>query len=238
MYNLCRLLCIGLGALATLLVGCGGAGFGEDIRVSAEDRHTVKAAPVSGKPIELPKDHTFNIHTKNSDQNPGPNGKARGDSDATNAGNAWCLANASDGGSASAQFSVGHRIENHTGKGQNVAIEVNYMLTQKIQASKAPESNTLATTNLQLVVRDSRKKILAKTALAAATSDQAVAGANTKDQRTLNVQFEPGLSYDIMIYGKVDASSADKQKASARLDVKNLKIKLTFSPATSQPGKT
>ncbi|UCD29728.1 MAG: hypothetical protein JSV03_04385 [Planctomycetota bacterium] len=227
----------GFMALCLMLIGCGGMDFGNEINVSAEQRHTIAADTPSGKPISLPADHAYNIHMKKSSQNPGADGQARGESSATADGNAYCLAEASSGGSASAEFNIGHRIDNHTDAAQNVVVEINYELAQSVQASKQPDSDTLATTNLHLVVRDSRKRIPAKMALVNTTSDDAVADAQVKDQRSLTVRFEPGLSYDIMLYGKVDASGATGQKAAARLDIKNLKMKCTFTPADIQTAK-
>ncbi|MHC4672070.1 MAG: hypothetical protein ACYTBZ_06245, partial [Planctomycetota bacterium] len=169
-----------------------------------------------------------------SSQNPGSDGKARGDSKATSAGQASALADVSNGGSASAQFNIGHRIDNHTDSPQSVAVEITYQLAQTIEATKLPNPETKAATNLYLVIKDSKKNIVARTTLVQTTSDEAVAVGNTKDQRNLTLQFEPGLSYDIMLYGKVDAASSQNQKASAKLDIKNLNIKFIFTPAPKQ----
>jgi len=224
-------------ALLLVFLGCGGPDFGGDIRVSDSQRHTLKSVAAEGKTLSLPADKGYNIHIKKSSQDPGSDGQARGDSDATAGGEAFCAAEAANGGSASAEFNIGHRIDNLTESGQAVKLEITYDLVQAMAADKLPASETVATTNLHIVVRDSRKKIIAKTALVQTNSDEAVAGGNTKDQRSLTVQFDPGLSYDVMLYGKVDAASSLGQKASARQDIKNLNMKCTFTPVAVQAEK-
>ena len=68
------------------------------------------------------------------------------------------------------------------------------------------------------------------------TSDEANATVTSRDRRTLTVRFDPGRWYDIMLLGTAEASAEEGQRALARLDVKDLKLKLTFSPAATQPA--
>ncbi len=214
--------------------GCSETDFG-DVRVPAEQQHVIKAdAPVA--PLNLPADHPFAIHIKKSSQNPGVDGRARGESNATPAGEALCLAEAGNGGSASAEFNIGHRIDNRSSAGQQVGIQVEFALKQSVTASTQPAGDTLANANLFLVVMDGRKQVLAKVAIVQGTSDQSAGEGSTQDQRTLSVRFEPQQSYDVMLYGKVNAGSAANQEAKARLEIGQLKMQLSFSPAATQPA--
>jgi len=226
----------GLSVLAALLPGCGGMDFGGEIRVPVSQRHILKADQLTGRPINLPADRSFNIHVKKSSQDPGPAGEARGESDATADGRASCLAKAENGGSASAEFNIGHRIENLSSSPQCVVVELHFDLRQSISASPLPAPKTLAAGNVQLLVMDAGKRNLVKIAVVQVTSDEAAGTARTRDQRNIPVRFEPGQSYDIMLFGRVEAAAEADQEAVARLDLEGLRMHLTFSPADTQPA--
>ena len=55
------------------------------------------------------------------------------------------------------------------------------------------------------------------------------ASAELRDHRWLSVSIEPQIHYDIILTGKVEAQSAAGQEASARLEVDNLTINLSFT---------
>jgi len=223
-----------LGALVLLLGGCGGADFGGEIRVPANQRHVLAADTPAHDQVLLPGDHTFNIHLKTSSQNPGTDGTARGDSDATPEGQAFCLAEAADGGTAQAEFKLGHRIEHESKNRQAVAIQVEFELEQSVEASRQPASDTLATGDLFLAVLDARKRPIANVPINQTTSDDAVGTSLTTCRFNLPVLFEPDQSYNIILFGKVQATAAYTQQAAARLSVHGLKMRLTFTPAPAE----
>jgi len=220
-----------LGALVLLLGGCGGTDFGGEIRVPISQRHVLAAETPAHDQILLPGDRTFNIHLKTSSRNPGTDGTAHGDSDATPEGNAFCLAEAANGGSALAEFKIGHRIDHQTQRRQSVAIQVEFELEQSVEASRLPASDTLATGDLFLAVLDARKRPLANVPINQTTSDNAVGASLTTCRFNLPALFEPDQSYNIILFGKVGVSAAAAQQAAARLTVRGLKMRLTFAPA-------
>jgi len=227
----------GLLASALLLPGCSASDVGGEIRVHVARQHALSSEQLTAGPVHLPGDRGFNIHVKKSSRNPGPDGGATSDSDATADGRALCLAQAADGGSASADFHLGHRFVNRTGSPQSVQIEVEYELDQAIEASPVPTARTLATADMDLVVVDSRKRSIAKMGVVHATSDEAAATLSSRDRRTLTLRFEPGRWYDVILFGQVHADADEGQKARARLDVGQLKMHLSFSPAATQPAE-
>lgn len=223
-----------LGLCVLLITGCGGMDFGGEIRVPADQRHVLAADSASSDQILLPGDRTFNIHLKNSSQNPDAEGQARGDSDATAEGNAMCVAEADNGGSAMAEFKLGHRIDHQSKKQQVVTIQTEFELEQSIDASPLPAAETLASMNLMLVILDSKSRSVASLNITQTTSDSALSSTKATSRPSIRVVFEPDQSYNIVLFGKVDASSAQSQKASARLSVRNLKMRLTFAPAVTE----
>jgi hypothetical protein len=216
--------------------GCGGVDLGADARVPVAERHILTAGSPAGQPLSLPGEHGFNIHVKQSSQNLGAAGQARGQSEATPQGKALAEATATRGGSARADFKIGHRIDNNTTVPQAVSAEIDFTLSQAIDASAIPESATLAKASLLLVMSDSHKRVVSKTVVVAADSDESTGSAATPQRRTIKAQLEPGESYDLVLLGVVEASTSDKQNATARLELDQLKMTLTFAPVATRPA--
>jgi len=221
-----------LGPVGLLIAGCGGADFGGEVSVPVEQRSVLAADTALTDQIRLPGDRAFNIHLKSGTRNPGPDGTAREESDATAAGEARALAEAGNGGTAASEFRIGHALDNQSNKALNVGIQVEFELAHTLTASSQPASQTQATGDLHWVVLDARKRTLANMDIAQLISDEARTQSSTVERHTLDVTFEPNQTYSIMLYGKAVASAAVNQKASASLDIRNLKMRLTFAPAT------
>jgi len=236
---------VGLSMPVWLLIGgCGNAGFSGEIRVPLEQRHALTPTSPLSDQVRLPGDRVFNIHLKTSDRDAGPVGAASSDSDATPDGNACCTAQAANGGTSSAQFTLGDCIDNETDRRQSVAIQVECELEHEIRAPHLPAPKTLASANLTLMVLDRRKRPLVSMPVTQVTSDQAIGTVVTTQRFQLSAVFEPHQSYNIFLQGKVDSATAAGQEAAARLQVRQLKMGLTFSPAppesapASAPAKT
>jgi len=226
-----------LASWGALLSGCGGGmDFGGRIQIPAEQQHAILAGQATGASLSLPTDRPFNIHVKNSSQDPGSQGRGHGKSDATADGQAFAQADADDGGSAVAQFRIGHRLDNQSGQTQAVAIQVQFDLAEGIKASEVPKPQTLAKGDLQLVVLDSRNRTVARLTLVQTTSDAAVSQSSHPEHCTLTTKFEPNNSYDVVLFGRVEATTAPGQEAAARIAVAKLKMDLTFSVAQTQPA--
>lgn len=217
--------------------GCGSGDIGADVQVSPDEM----AGPlggVAGKTLALPGERPFNIHLKSSSQNPGERGRARGDSDARTDGEAFCLAESSNGGSATAEFRLGHRIITAGGSPSRVAIQLEFDLRQSLQVSAPPTPKTLAGVSLQVLVLDAHRRVLARPPLILTTSDEGVESAAETHHRNIAITLDPNQTCDIMLYGKVDAAAAEGQDATARLDLRGLKMVLDVQPVTSQPAGT
>ena len=221
------------GSVGFLIGGCGGAEFGGEIRVPVEQRSVLAADTALVDQIRLPGDRAFNIHLKSGTRSPGSDGTAREDSDATAAGEAHALAETANGGTAASEFRIGHALDNQSNKALGVGIQVEFELAHALQASSQPASQTQAVGDLHLIVLDGRKRTLANLDIAQLISDEARAQSSTTERHALDVTFEPNQTYSIMLYGKASASAAANQKASASLDIRNLKMRLTFAPASA-----
>lgn len=226
----------GWAAVGSVLGGCGGSQFGPDARVPVEARHTIRSGEPAGQALSLPGERGFNIHLKESSQNLGAAGEAVGRSDATSKGQATAEATAARGGSARAEFKIGHRIDNLSGNGQSMTVHVAFDLEHAVEASDPPAPATMAKVNLSLVVIDSHKRPVSTSVVAQADSDESRGKAVSPQQRDITVRLEPGESYDVVLYALVEAASADDQNAAARLAIDRLRMDMTFAPLATQPA--
>jgi hypothetical protein len=207
--------------------------------VPVEERHVLSAGSPAGAPLNLPADRPYNIHIKQGQLNKGSNGDARSDATATPEGAASASAQADNGGSANAEFKIGHRIDNNTDKVQTMAVRVNLQLQQAAKADEVPLPATLAKADLRLIVVDTHKRVVTSTVLVQATTDDAVAeSASIPQERNLTARLEPGESYDVVLYGKVEAAAGERQKSAASLKLEQLAMTFTFAPAAAGPTGT
>lgn len=229
----CRLM-IATGVL--FVFGCGGSETGPDPRVPVSQRHVVRAGTPAGDGLSLPGEKGFNIPLKQSSQNPGAGGTARGDSDASPQGNAFCFAEVAKGGSAHAEFKIGHRIDNNDAAVVDASVQVQFDLESSLEASDVPAPATTAAGNLDLMVIDSHKRVVSKTPLIQSTSDDAPGSGSGPQRRQLKVRMEPGESYDFVLYGRVQAAASESQQAKARIGLSQLRMQFTFRSGTTQPA--
>lgn len=220
---------------AGLLAGCGTGDVGAEIEVSPDEVSGPPAGGTGGS-LRLPDARPFNIHLKSSSQNPGEAGRGRGDSDAGPDGKAFCLAEGAAGGSATAEFRIGHRVIAPGEGSHRLAVQIEFDLRQALQASEPPDARTQAQLTLQLLALDGRRRVLARSALIAASSDESAGSASETHLRRLAFTLEPHQTCDIILYGKVEATSAPAQEASARLDVRGLRMALDFQPVATRPA--
>ncbi len=223
---------IGLAAgLALWAAGCTGMDFGGEIRVPGSQTHVLAEGESHPSPILLPGERLFNIHQTAGSRTPGPEGTAREDAAATNDGSAFCLAEATNGGSANAEFKIGHRIENRTGQALTAEIQVEFDLDYTVTASAEPAAQTLATANLHLAVLDARNRPVASSAIVQLTSDMASTQASMSHRHRLHAVIEPPQRCaNVLLYGKVIGTAAAEQQASARVEIKNLRVRIDCSP--------
>lgn len=219
-------------ALFASLCGCGDADLAE-LRVPAEQNHVIAASAPAAAPLSLPEDRPFAIHTKQSSQNPGAAGQAESQADATPAGAALCTAQAANGGSATANFVIGQRIDNRSPHAQKATIEVEFDVADELAADKTPAPQTVASAELTLVVLDGKRRSLARMPILQSTSDTAAGAVRSHDQRRIAVSFDPDQSYDVVLHGKVEASSSTDQSSQARIELKQLRMRLSFSPSAA-----
>ena len=230
----------GLGLAAGMsmgLWGCeGGMGFAPSVRVPAEQRQVADAASL-GKTVDLPKDQPFNIHVKQSTQNPGANGTAQGTADANGWGEASCSAEVTDGGAATGEFHIGQAIDYHGDVPMTAAVKMTFKLTHELNAEPIV-AGTLAQLVLAASVRDATGRVTPKIPMESLSSDDSPGKATRSDAREFSFVMEPGGSYQIVLDGSGNATSEGRAKATAKVNVRDLQIAIAFSRAPAPTTAT
>jgi len=204
------------------------------VRVPAERRQNV--AESAGKQYNLPMDCPFNIHVKQSSQNPGANGTARGAADAVASGSAAATAEASAGGSATGNFQIGQAIDYAGTVPVAVNVDLRFQLEHELSALPAV-NETSATLSLVAYVRDSVGHVYPKIDLGALSSDDAPGKGSRADQRTFQFVMHPGLGYQVVLHGIASTATAANGQATAKIKLDQIKMNLTLAePPATQPA--
>jgi len=213
--------------------------FAPTVHLPPEQRQVVTESLV-GKEIGLPKAQPFNIHVKQSAQNPGANGTAQGVADANGWGEASCSTEAGNGGSATGEFRIGQAIDYRGDVPVTVAVRVSFKLVSELTADPVARGN-LAQLSLTAAVRDSTGRVNPKIPMESLSSDDSPGKATRSDVRELTFVMAPGSSYQITLDGNVSATSESGGKAAAKIVVSNLQMTMQFSsapaPATAPAPK-
>jgi len=214
--------------LAVGLAGCGaGMDFAPSVRVPPEQRQVITESFV-GKEVVLPKAQPFNIHVKQSAQNPGANGTAQGVADANGWGEASCSTSAGDGGSATGEFRIGQAIDYRSDVPVTVAVRVSFKLVHELTAEPVAPGN-LAQLSLTVAVRDSTGRVNRKIPMESLSSDDSPGKATRSDVREFTFVMAPDTSYQITLDGNASAASERGGRAGANLVVNNLQMAMQFS---------
>lgn len=229
------LLAMGVLSLVCGSFGCEGTGDSLRIRVPAEYWTAVNETPSSPLSLNFPADAPFNIHIKNSKQNPGPAGKAQGRSDADGQGQAWAEVEVENGGSAEAEFIIGHRINVQADQSLAAVIDVTYDLAQTIQAPAEPKGETTLSTELFLTVQDERKKQLVRVPLQQSPDGLSAVETHSNDQRRLRLTLETDTRYDIIISCTIEASADQGQQCRTRVAISQLNVQISAEQSAGQP---
>ncbi len=199
------------------------------VRVPPEQRQTLEGNLV-GKILTLPKDQPFNIHVKQSSQNPGANGAAQGAADANGWGEASCSVTADKGGAATARFDIGQAVEYRGSAPIKATVKVSYDLTHELSASPA-EPETAVNLMISAFVRDSTGRIHPKPTVESLSSDDAPGKGSRAEKREFGFILEPGVDYQILLQGSLSATTGNNGTAAGRIALSKLQMDIAFSPA-------
>ncbi|UCG33841.1 MAG: hypothetical protein JSU68_04230 [Phycisphaerales bacterium] len=179
----------------------------------------------------MPADVPFNITSKRSDQVPGMDGTARGESGAERDGTAFCRVSASNGGAASASFELGHCVENR-GQ-QSAAAEAIFICEYEgsLSETEGTETNTSTTYALDLYINDTDGRVLKHNPFEAASGDEGPRSGSTRFVEEYLVTLEPGRVYNFVVAGKVAAKTGAGGQADLGIKLKTLQLTIRKTAA-------
>ena len=221
-----RIACGVLSALVLLtaaLSGCGGDSFEIKVAKPANERPDFSDDIAAKGPLHMPSPTPFNLVSPSLREN----GICDAQCGADPSGKAAASVEASDGGSGWAEFQVGYTFD-LTGKQPIAAVvEVTVDMTQVIEVSSLDLANT-AKVNVILMVKDSNGTTLHSDTLLANNSESGARSWAARPTIAFDVKFAPDFGYYVVVAARIEAASAAGQKASARLEMKQCEMTISW----------
>ncbi len=222
--------------VVSVLVGCGGGDFGTAVDLPASQRHELAATVKPGMVIELPKAQGFNVREKHWTGTLGRDGKADSSANATADGKAHCKASASDGGKATADFQLGHCLQNKSGKVvvAELRMAIDYEHACKAEGKTPKSTGSYA---IKVFVKDTAGKVVQTLPLAAHSTDEGPITWSGNEKTVAEVRMQPGLGYYIVLAGQASVTTEPDESAEARVNVKSFQLTIECE-ALEEPSPT
>lgn len=205
------------------LPGCSDAEFGESVSVPQERHASLLDDFAAGKPLVLPGEAGFNL----ADAQRSSTAAGRAESNADPSGSAHCLASADGVGTATAEFQLGQVLDNRGRNPLKVTVRMEVEYECRLESHPADTSKPEDQLGLRVFVRDSDQRIPHRMMLTDAGSLAGPSRWTGRQSPSFDVTLEPGLAYYFVLAGRVAVTGTETSSASARIDVRSLKIELT-----------
>jgi hypothetical protein len=230
--------------LLLMVAGCGG-GTGSYVAVSPERYQPIHAQMDAAQAVQFPGQGGFEIHDKNSQQDPGQNGTATSAADAKPEGTASCDAMAAKGGSSSSVFSLGAALRNTSEAPLCVAVTCDIEYEYALQTTAG--SGGSATNGKIAFAIEAREqgtgKLLFQHPLASLSGYEDNVKRSDQQRLQFAATISPAANWQIVLQGRTDAQSSADGQAQAQLRVTRCQMTIKPLPAPasqasqSQPAK-
>jgi hypothetical protein len=227
----------GLMVLALLVsgltwAGCGGGTVVSDFGVSPERRTALSEAAPPEQVLRMPEETPFNIYTDHCERNQEAGGSAEPESAATADGTAVCAVRVAHGGSGSANFYLGHCLENRG----DAALTVDARFDIDYATAFALDENATAdgAYTLKVVVNDTEGRTLKQIQVENSADMEGGISSASKSSEEFGVRLEPHRVYNFVLAGHVEAKSRPETQADVRLAIKRLELTLRSQPAPAR----
>lgn len=214
------------------LAGCEG-GLGPSVAISPERYRPIHTQMEAAQAVQFPGQGGFEIHDKNSQQNPGQNGTAASAADARSEGTASCEATAGKGGSSSGVFALGAALQNVSEAPLSAAVTCDIEYEYALQTTAG--SGGAATNGKIALVMEAREqgtgKLLFQHPLASLSGYED----NVKRSDQQRLQFvatvSPMARWQIVLQGRTDAQASADGQAQAQLRITRCQMIVRPMPA-------
>ena len=205
------------------LAGCSGAQFGEAVALSRETHASLVDDFAAGKPLALPQDLAFNLYDSQRSATAG----GRAESTADPAGRAQCQASAEEVGTATAEFQLGHVLDNRGQGPLEVTARFVVDYACRVRCDPQDRSKPADELGLRIFVRDSNKRLLDKHMLTEASEAGGTRDWTGRETHAFDLTLEPGLAYYFVVAGRVSVTGTESSGASARIEVNSFNLELS-----------
>ncbi len=208
--------------LVLAVSGCNQQGFGESVTLTRADRGSVVDDFATGQPLRLPGDAGLNL--ADSQRSAAGAGKAESSADGT--GLARCAASADGVGTATAEFQLGHVLDNRGESALPVTARFDIDYTCRLQTDADDVSKPEDRLALRVFVRDSNKRVHRSMMLTDFTQFTGPREWSGRQSPSFDITMEPGLAYYFVLAGRTSVTGTDATASAAELDVTSMKIEL------------
>lgn len=220
------------------LLGCSDGGVADSIRVPASKRPDLSPQAQDGA-IHIPVDQAYNIVAFRS----GQEGMARGEAQAIEQQGAAIKAEASDGGSAWAEFQLGYCFDNITDKPLKGIVRFQLESTEittsiKGRGADAASPTSTAGINLTAFIKNSAGVRLKDEPLAATTLLKGPSSSSRPYDLVFELDIAPMTGYYIVLSGRTDVKALAGQSASATLTVPKCTLDVRWNPQNANRTAT
>jgi len=232
---------VAIGAAVAGLTGCGGSA-GSMVKKSAAERPDWDRSMAQKGTLRLPSEASFNYTSFQSGQSqPG-----RGEASPVGKAGAMCRAQASEGGSAWAEFLLGYCFDNTSGASLDAVIKLRLkaarrQATPSGRASDPAAAPPVLSSSLRFFVKDTNGRTIRSEDLFSESSERSPSSEASTHELAFDVRFEPDRGYYLVLKGRVQAETRASQSAEVSLEASDASMDiewLTAEPAAGAPAGT
>ena len=205
------------------MLGCSSGGFGESVSLPQERHASLVDDFAAGQRLALPQDVPFNLH----DSQRSATAAGQAESSAEPAGRANCRALADDVGTATAEFQLGHVLDNRGQGPLNVTARFAVDYACRVEADPDDRSKPADKLGLRVFIRDSDRRVLERSMLTQASDATGSRDWTGRESHAFDVVLEPGLAYYFVLAGRVSVTGTEVSAASAQIDLRSFDLELT-----------
>lgn len=224
-----------LGTVSAALIGLAGCGDAQFASELPSKPTAVPISDVSGRKRSLPQDERFSIAVAPSSRHPGLGGTADAHGKASDNGEAELSAMVNNGGTAIANFQLGHAFKNDTRQQMDLDLVVRFNYEFSVTSSPSDRSVD-AGVGLKLYARNSRNVLVRRDDLFSHAADRGPAARSGSDEVRLTVTVGPGESISVFLAGQTAVNAEYGRSATCQLSVKGMKMDV--SPKAAPPVRS
>jgi hypothetical protein len=217
----------------SLLCGCGEDRFGATLAARPAPQPIRRA---DGGTLRLPADRPFSIALPQSSRQPGLEGTAKSEADASKKGTAEARVEVTDSGQATAMFQLGHAFANESG--QPAELQFDVRLHHAYDASATPKTGLPdAKVGIKLYARDNEGRLLRDITFLNHSTENGPAQGEADDTTRFTLTLGPNESVDVYIAGQAVIDIKERRSAHCCVTVDKLEFDVTTCAAQSAPAQ-